>query len=276
MDRSFQIDFQALFDRLEEIPDDANGLLKLLDGSRTLGAVVEVAGQDGLQAMATLAGLFARGIIHPAQDPPASREGEPPIEGVPSIEGEPAAEGRQQAEVCEGPSEPERADWFAGPTATEPREPTLPPPLPGGRTALVPWPESVAARAEIPPRIVRFPARPRGARATAASGPSASEPSDAPRSGLEVATGQAPAGATAPAQPGRPSAEQCADSRRPPPGGPNGRVEESGWHRGPADGAEAAGPSTRGGRRRARGTFVAWAVLVLVTVVAALVWRYRT
>jgi hypothetical protein len=64
LDCPFEIDFQALSDRLADVPDEANGLLKLFDGRRTLREALAGV-QDAAQAAAAAKDLSALGVIHP-------------------------------------------------------------------------------------------------------------------------------------------------------------------------------------------------------------------
>jgi CheY-like chemotaxis protein len=139
LDRAFQIDYRLLSDRLAEIPDDVNGLLKVVDGRRTLEEVIEAApDRDDLATATVLSKLYFEGIIVPA--PPRDSRGGAVVEGARAHSGATPA--------------PERVDWFAGPAGAE----AAPPPLSsgGGRAP------------EVPPRIVRFPAKPRGTAASSA------------------------------------------------------------------------------------------------------------
>jgi CheY-like chemotaxis protein len=142
LDRSYQIDYRLLSDRLAEIPDDVNGLLKLVDGRRTLEEVIEAApGGDDLAAATVLSKLYFEGIIAPA--PPAGAR---------------AALEPARPRTGATPS-PERVDWFAGPVGAE----TAPRAFP-------------TAPEDAPPRIVRFPGKPRPSAEVATPVPSA-EPS---------------------------------------------------------------------------------------------------
>ena len=91
-DRPLEIDFRLLSERLAEIPDEVNGLLRLLDGRRSLGEVLAVSA-DELAAASAVARLHAEGIVRPVAEP-----------------------------VAPAPSAPSAAavDWFAGPAGGEP------------------------------------------------------------------------------------------------------------------------------------------------------------
>ena len=145
LDRAYHIDFRLLSDRLAEIPDEVNGILKLFDGRRTLAEVLAEAERSGVAAATVLARLWSEEIIRPA--PATSASPGAPQEGGPT----------PQAPVLDphegGAAEAAPAEWFTGPDAEPPREArdAAGPPLPA------PPPSSDGASGA--PRIVRFPAR---------------------------------------------------------------------------------------------------------------------
>lgn len=168
LDAVGRLDFRVLADRLGEIPDHLNALLRLFDGRRPLGEVIEESDRDRVELARVVAKLLAEGIVEVGPRRGAERGRAPPPRGAPAHE----------------------AEWFAGPT-------------------------SVAARpAEAPPRIVRFPAKPR---AHAAQRPAflAPAPPEAPPA---LPTPEAaPAGAAPPADgaaPGEPAPASAAAVRR--------------------------------------------------------------
>jgi hypothetical protein len=143
LDRAYQIDFRLLADRLAEIPDDVNRILRLLDGRRTLAQVLEEADHDALTAARTLARLWSEEIIRPAPSAPAPRGAarEPPS----AVDGS-APPAR--------PGTPEPAEWFSGPVdAGVAPEPSA------SRGASEALPADSPHRGDPPPRIVRFPRR---------------------------------------------------------------------------------------------------------------------
>jgi CheY-like chemotaxis protein len=171
LDRVFEIDYGLLADRLAEIPDDVNGLLRLLDGRRTLQEVIEEADYDDLAAASVISKLFFEGIIREAPRPaltPAPMPEATPSEPFAAPGGPLAAAAfpEPRPEPRAGPTpEPEGVDWFAGPVEvaragprveTEvsievaPAQPAAPPP-----SVVQPEPE--------PPKILKFPARRRSA-----------------------------------------------------------------------------------------------------------------
>jgi len=147
LDHVFELDYGLLADRLAEIPDDVNTLLRLFDGRRTLERVVEEADYDDLAAAGVISKLYFEGIIREARSPrgegeaQGAREATPPPEtpaeppqfapapeltppsGILAPGGAARAAGRSASAVRgssphAGPTpEPEGVDWFAGPAA---------------------------------------------------------------------------------------------------------------------------------------------------------------
>jgi hypothetical protein len=169
-----EIDFRLLSERLAEIPDDMNALLRLVDGRRTLVQVIEEAGVDDLAAAAMVGRLFAEQIVRVAL--PRGATAPPP-----------------------STPEPERVTWFAGPSdpgpAPAPRPEPAPSPTPPTTAtpprSPAPSPEPPLPQGEPrPPRIVRFPPPERGPVPTPRPGETASVPSPLP--GAAVTQGPVP------------------------------------------------------------------------------------
>lgn len=59
----FELDYQSLADRLAEIPDEVNGLLRLFDGRRSLQRVVEDSDFEDLAALGIISKLYFEGLI---------------------------------------------------------------------------------------------------------------------------------------------------------------------------------------------------------------------
>ena len=131
LDRVFEIDYALLADRLAEIPDDVNALLKLFDGRRALEQVIEAADYDDLAAAGVVSKLYFEGIIREVIGPPAgfSALAIAPPPAAPRAEGP--------------PPEPETVDWFAGPVAASDGQ-TVPPAPAASGTAAVPEPGAPA------------------------------------------------------------------------------------------------------------------------------------
>jgi hypothetical protein len=67
----FDVDHEQLVERLNEIPDDLNGILKLFDGRRTLLDVVDDSPFEDLSTLSTITKLFFEGLLvvaHAAPD----------------------------------------------------------------------------------------------------------------------------------------------------------------------------------------------------------------
>ncbi|HXN41939.1 MAG TPA: response regulator, partial [Myxococcaceae bacterium] len=71
VDAVFELDYLRLIDRLSEIPDQVNGLLRLFDGKRNLVAVVEDSEFDDLEAGNIISKLYFEGLIREVGAPPA-------------------------------------------------------------------------------------------------------------------------------------------------------------------------------------------------------------
>jgi DNA-binding response OmpR family regulator len=59
----FEVDHTKLVDRLSEIPDELNGILRLLDGRRTLMEVVDDSPFEDLSTLTTLSKLYFEGLL---------------------------------------------------------------------------------------------------------------------------------------------------------------------------------------------------------------------
>ncbi len=80
----FEIDHAQLLERLSEIPDELNGILKLFDGKRPLLEVVDESPFEDLSTLSTVSKLYFEGLLVPkvekglhAEDEAAVPEGEP-------------------------------------------------------------------------------------------------------------------------------------------------------------------------------------------------------
>lgn len=67
----FEVDHERLVDRLNEIPDELNGILRLFDGQRTLMDVIDASPFEDLSTMLTLSKLYFEGLLVPTADAPA-------------------------------------------------------------------------------------------------------------------------------------------------------------------------------------------------------------
>ncbi len=107
LDTVFHIDTEQLLERLNEIPDDLNGILRLFDGRRTLLDVVDESPFEDLSTLSTVTKLYFEGLLVPGPARPSSvgvaqrsvRESGAPAressvdEVVPSLDQEGAARG---------------------------------------------------------------------------------------------------------------------------------------------------------------------------------------
>jgi len=64
LDRVFEIDYGELVDRLAEIPDEINGIIKQFDGTRTLIDVVDETDFGDLEALEICSKLYFEGLIY--------------------------------------------------------------------------------------------------------------------------------------------------------------------------------------------------------------------
>lgn len=68
LDSVFEVDYEELSDRLAELPDEANALLRMFDGRRTALDVIDDADLPDLVALGLLSRLYFEGIIRVAED----------------------------------------------------------------------------------------------------------------------------------------------------------------------------------------------------------------
>ena len=61
----YEVDHDALLDRLSEIPDELNGILRLLDGRRTLSEVIDESPFEDLSTLSTLSKLYFESLLIP-------------------------------------------------------------------------------------------------------------------------------------------------------------------------------------------------------------------
>ncbi|MFZ5470321.1 MAG: response regulator [Myxococcota bacterium] len=95
----FEIDYRQLAERLSEIPDEVNGLLRLFDGKRALAKVVDDSDFEDLAALGIISKLYFEGMIRelgtmPAETPATPKPGvdewlntpAPPPEPAPPVQ----------------------------------------------------------------------------------------------------------------------------------------------------------------------------------------------
>ena len=144
LDAVLQIDYRLLSERLAEIPDDVNTILKLIDGRRKLAEVVEDSRVDDLSTASAVAMLIRDRILTIRAVPPAEA---PAAAGALAVDAEADQDPARDPSAELGGS----VDWLAGPVPAEPK----PDPRPA-EDAVQPGPGEAAA-----PRIVRFATKPR-------------------------------------------------------------------------------------------------------------------
>jgi hypothetical protein len=76
LETKFEVDFRELSDRLSEIPDEINSILRLFDGHRSLISVVDESNYGDLEALNVISKLYFEGLIYDV----TSRGGEEPKE----------------------------------------------------------------------------------------------------------------------------------------------------------------------------------------------------
>lgn len=67
LDTIFDVNADALVDRLNEIPDELNGILRLFDGKRNLMAVVDASPFEDLSTLSTVSKLYFEGLLVPRE-----------------------------------------------------------------------------------------------------------------------------------------------------------------------------------------------------------------
>ena len=60
----FEVDYRLLAERLADIPDEVNRILRLFDGVRTFGQVIDDCGLPDLDAVAAISKLYRERIVH--------------------------------------------------------------------------------------------------------------------------------------------------------------------------------------------------------------------
>ncbi|MBN2194126.1 MAG: response regulator [Polyangiaceae bacterium] len=124
LDTVFHIDTDQLLERLNEIPDDLNGILRLFDGRRTLMDVVDESPFEDLSTLSTVTKLYFEGllVLGPAAPPEVDELGgvrvgettppEAPMPGdevVPSVDHERTS--RPEAAAPDGSAEVAVPSW---------------------------------------------------------------------------------------------------------------------------------------------------------------------
>ncbi|WP_437321264.1 response regulator [Sorangium sp. So ce385] len=100
----FEVDSEELLERLNEIPDELNGILRLFDGKRTLMQVVDASPFEDLSTLSTISKLYFEGLLVPAA-------ALPPDDVVPS---EPEAAFHDEFSPLSSPSSARRSNFPDG------------------------------------------------------------------------------------------------------------------------------------------------------------------
>lgn len=190
----FEVDHEQLVDRLNEIPDELNGILRLFGGRSTLMDVIDNSPFEDLSTLSTITKLYFEGLLVPREEPI-----EPVVEDVvvPSLDAEsdsriPRAESHLDVVPGQGESAPPHS-W----------RPSAPPVSPSIH-ALVPDPPE--------PAIAHLEVSTAPAKELPASTPPASSSPVEPGFGEEQAKEPSQEGLAPPAAPGPlAGAERVAD-----------------------------------------------------------------
>ena len=120
----FEIDHAQLLERLSEIPDELNGILRLFDGQRSLIQVVDESPFEDLSTLSTISKLYFEGLLVAKGDGPTARDGAAavgPRRPVPA---------RRRTGAALQDAEPARAEMLIVPAAeslgARPRPPSPP------------------------------------------------------------------------------------------------------------------------------------------------------
>ncbi len=135
----FDVDHEQLVERLNEIPDDLNGIMRLFDGKRTLLDVIDDSPFEDLSTLSTITKLFFEGLLvisHTAPDDDVvPSEEQPQTSARPERWSVPTDEDVVPEYTSEPrlPAEPATPSWRpSAPPLALPGEPTVPPEtLPG-------------------------------------------------------------------------------------------------------------------------------------------------
>lgn len=137
LDTVFEVDYAELSERLAELPDEANALLRLFDGRRTALDAIDDAALPDLAALALLSRLYFEGVI---------RRLDGPVEPAPEAPREPARAPARAFVEPRAPAPPSLADALIE-SATGPRPAVRTPPP----RAFAPPPAAALPRAAAQP-----------------------------------------------------------------------------------------------------------------------------
>ncbi len=140
----FDVDHQQLLDRLNEIPDELNGILKLFDGKRTLMQVVDESPFEDLSTLSTISKLYFEELLVPKAPGADAHSGDLPHDEV-----VPSSDGAQQSIRPPPPGGHASDEMLVVPAA----ETTAPPPVVTASPTPAPEPV-VPAQTTAPPPVV--------------------------------------------------------------------------------------------------------------------------
>jgi DNA-binding response OmpR family regulator len=156
----FDVDHSQLLERLNEIPDELNGILKLFDGKRTLLDVVDGSPFEDLSTLSTITKLYFEGLLIPRVEGGAATEGSVsdehavvPSESEPHIHVNPRLDDKRSSRPAGargGPSEERPAAVFADAPARRT-------PVPAGVALIEGGVNSVMESAIAPPAPAKSP-----------------------------------------------------------------------------------------------------------------------
>ncbi len=153
----FEIDYHQLAERLSEIPDEVNGLLRLFDGKRSLARVVDDSDFEDLAALGIISKLYFEGLIRELGSAPAEVTSSKP--GIEQWLNGPVPPGEAQAAPPAPPPEPPPIDTLEVDEPLTPATPFkpafVPPPTPPPPAPAASWSQAPAAAIEPePPELV--------------------------------------------------------------------------------------------------------------------------
>lgn len=218
LDTRFAVDSKELAERLAEIPDEVNGILKLFDGKRALMQVVDECEMGDLEAMNFISKLYFEGLIYDisVREPGAGDDAQEPEVGA---ETELATGHDHDAEAG---LDTEGAGVIPDPDAGDVDEqglglgvrglpaPPMPPPPPLATIAA-----PVVPPAPLPAPMITAPSAPPGGTAPGSPGEPAMRAAFGATAPLEPHAFPGWTGAAAPAAPGVEAADIAAAPRTP-------------------------------------------------------------
>jgi CheY-like chemotaxis protein len=201
LDTIFEVDYHELAERLGEIPDEVNGILRLFDGRRTLLQVVDESDFGDLESLEVISKLFFEGLIYDSAKGPVRHEPESKLEvghmwrknTLRGVAPAPEREGftRVLFDATERPAEPEPPAIAAtrletthvghvSPASVEPVAEPAPAPAPVQATPVpAPLPVAPAPAVAAPAPVVVEPPAPVATPASVAALAAAVEPAPA-------------------------------------------------------------------------------------------------